>query len=285
MNATAGEPQAAVAIVCAREPEESVLLLRRTARADDPWSGHWSFPGGRCEPGDPDLLHTALRELQEECGICLSRECLQAQLQPLPARRSPGPFVLVAPFLFSVEERLPTLPDPREVAGTRWIEKRLLCDPAQHALRRVPCQPGELRFPAIALDDMPLWGFTYRLITDWLGLIPKPCPREEAGFERASRLLDFLTSQGLKLKQGWTERQAPPGTAAGERVHAAVVEGVIPVNLVLERFAAPEDRAPRVNLLEVQPDHIRVAGLAYEEYLISAMPPLETMLQPRNPRD
>src|SRR5215472_6528479 len=45
-------PEAAVAIVHARgapsgSDAESVLLIRRTERPNDPWSGHWSFPGGR----------------------------------------------------------------------------------------------------------------------------------------------------------------------------------------------------------------------------------------------
>ena len=41
-----------------------------------------SFPGGRREPKDCDLLHTALRELEEECGIHLARERLEAALPP-----------------------------------------------------------------------------------------------------------------------------------------------------------------------------------------------------------
>ena len=68
------EPHAAVAIVRARQPRESVLLIRRSERQEDSWSGHWSFPGGRRDPEDPDLLHTAFRELEEECGIRLGRE-------------------------------------------------------------------------------------------------------------------------------------------------------------------------------------------------------------------
>jgi 8-oxo-dGTP pyrophosphatase MutT (NUDIX family) len=116
------EPQAAVAIVRARVPRESILLIRRAERQDDSWSGHWSFPGGRRDPDDLDLLHTALRELEEECGIRLDRKHTGATLPPVLARRRAGPFVLVAPFVFDVDDELdthrivilhPTSPFPR----------------------------------------------------------------------------------------------------------------------------------------------------------------------------
>ncbi len=108
------EPKAAVAIVRARQPQESILLIRRSEREEDSWSGHWSFPGGRRAPEDPDLLHTALRELEEECAIRLGREHSEVALPPVLARRRTGPFVLVAPFVFEVEVELPTVLDPRE---------------------------------------------------------------------------------------------------------------------------------------------------------------------------
>jgi hypothetical protein len=53
-------------------------------------------------------------------------------------------------------------------------------------------------------------------------------------------------------------------------VKVAAVEGTIPIALVLAHFGVPGDHVPLVNLLEVRPDYIRVAGLDFEEYLISA---------------
>ena len=73
------EAEAAVAIVQAHGERESVLLMRRAEREGDSWSGHWSFPGGWRQAGDRDLLCTALRELEEECGVRLAREHLQGR--------------------------------------------------------------------------------------------------------------------------------------------------------------------------------------------------------------
>ena len=167
------EPDAAVAIVHARGPADSVLLMRRAEREADPWSGHWSFPGGRREPEDRDLLDTALRELEEECGIRLARELLESALPPAVARRRVGRFLLVAPFVFSVDHPQPAILDPREAVEAVWLPLSVLRDPARHALRSVPGLPPDMRLPAIDLNGVPLWGFTYRLIVDWLDLNPQ----------------------------------------------------------------------------------------------------------------
>ncbi len=260
------EPEAAVAIVHAQAPEESVLLIRRTERAEDPWSGHWSFPGGRRDREDRDLLDTALRELEEECGIRLKREQMELALPLTNAGRRLGHQVLVAPFLFRVTEALRTNLDPNEAAEALWIPLQWLRDPAKHSLLPVPRLPKEMAFPAIELGGTPLWGFTYRVITEWLGLHAQQHPIESAGFLAACRLLDFLLAQGLALRHGWADPE--PGRPNVRKV--ASVKGEIPVSVVLKYFSEPRTHFPGVNAIEVQPDHARVVGLALEEYLIQA---------------
>jgi len=170
MMKSMADPEAAVAIVRARAPEESILLIRRTERAGDPWSGHWSLPGGRRDPADPDLLHTALRELAEECAILLAPEQLEAALPASSVGRLLGPRMLVAPFVFFVDEQLPTIADPEEAVEAVWVPVRILRDPSRHAVQSVPGMPPDMQFPGIELNGVPLWGFTYKLVTGWLGV-------------------------------------------------------------------------------------------------------------------
>jgi 8-oxo-dGTP diphosphatase len=173
------EPEAAVAIVHSLE-SDSILLIRRAERQGDSWSGQWSCPGGRRDPGDVDLLHTALRELEEECGIRLTRNDLQSALPERLARRRVGPFLLVAPFLFHVKQTLALILDPLEAAHAEWVPLSILRDLNRHRLRNVPGIPPDTFFPAVDLDCAPLWGFTYRLISDWLGLRSAAGPAEAA---------------------------------------------------------------------------------------------------------
>lgn len=265
------EPAASVAIVRARWPRESILLIRRSERKEDSWSGHWSFPGGRRDPEDPDLLHTALRELEEECGIRLNRKHMESALSPVLARRRTGPFVLVAPFVFHVDEELPTVVDHEEAVEAVWVPQSTWCDPAQHSLRAVPGLPEHWLFPAIEMKPIPVWGFTYRLATEWLGLLPKNGPAEQHGFEESCRVLDFLLSHGMFLRRDWENQEVQPDSAEQQPVRVAVVGGKVPVELVVAHFSAPGESFPAVNLLEVLPDRIRVVGLAFEEYLISVV--------------
>lgn len=50
----------------------------------------FSFPGGKCDPTDRDVVHTALRETQEELGLAVPEEQVWGVLRPVHDRVSPS---------------------------------------------------------------------------------------------------------------------------------------------------------------------------------------------------
>ncbi|MCS7026302.1 MAG: CoA pyrophosphatase [Bryobacteraceae bacterium] len=163
-------PAAAVAVVHAQGPEESVLLIQRARRRNDPWSGQWSFPGGKRDPQDRDLLETALRELQEECELRLLRDQCVATLEVMYAGRSAGRLVAVEPYLFRLPKAVSIQVNPAEATQALWLPLSILRDPSRHQLLEGPGIPSGWRVPGIPLGEVPLWGFTYRVLCAWLGI-------------------------------------------------------------------------------------------------------------------
>lgn len=68
-------------------------------------AGEISFPGGKLEDDDSDLLDTALRETSEEIGLHISREQVIGQLEPVVTLNSG---FLILPFI-SVIDEIPSL--------------------------------------------------------------------------------------------------------------------------------------------------------------------------------
>jgi 8-oxo-dGTP pyrophosphatase MutT (NUDIX family) len=164
------ERQAAVAAILRAPPggeEAEILLIRRAERAGDPWSGHMAFPGGRRDPADPSLYHTALRETAEEVGIDLALHGrLIARLPDLPAvARGRRVGMTIAPFVFALDlPEMPLIVPNDEVAEALWTPlgplargERVATYPYQHE--------GKLyEMPGFQVGERIVWGLTHRML-------------------------------------------------------------------------------------------------------------------------
>ena len=68
-------------------------------------AGEISFPGGKLDDSDSDLLETALRETSEEIGLTITRDQVVGQLEPVVTLNSG---FLILPFVSIVDE-IPSL--------------------------------------------------------------------------------------------------------------------------------------------------------------------------------
>lgn len=158
-----------MAIVLAPDPD-AVLLIRRAERAGDPWSGHMALPGGRREPGDLDLLATAIRETSEEVGFVLLPEDLAGTLDDVVPRTPVLPPIAVRPFVFTAANRPQLLLNP-EVADARWVQLDRLLLPESRRRVRVEIQGSSREVEAYHLEDAVVWGMTERILSSLAALL------------------------------------------------------------------------------------------------------------------
>lgn len=123
------EPIAASVLVPLVERDDGlrVLLTRRTDHLTD-HAGQVSFPGGRAEGHDVDVIDTALREAEEEVG--LPRERVQV-LGPLNTYSTVSSYV-VTPIVALVQPPFELALDPFEVAEAFEVPLQFLMTPAHH---------------------------------------------------------------------------------------------------------------------------------------------------------
>ena len=155
------------AVLALLYPKEEVphLLLMVRPTYDGVHSGQIAFPGGKREPGDVDLRHTALREFQEETGAATGEVRLLGSLSPVyipPSRMLVTPYVGHAPVIG------PWHPDPAEVA--RLLEVPLTLVLREDILKRraqfIQVMGREVEIPYYDLLGEVVWGATAMMIAE-----------------------------------------------------------------------------------------------------------------------
>ena len=156
-------PEAAVAVIL-NASTSSLLLIRRTERLGDPWSGQIAFPGGHRTIGDRSFLETAIRETNEEVGISLRDHTVLGALPLVYARTRR---VRVVPFVFQLETSVELHPN-MEVADAFWVP---VDDLAQSKVVRskVRVEKSEFTVDSYIYGENVIWGLTLRIIKILLG--------------------------------------------------------------------------------------------------------------------
>jgi len=162
-----GAPRrAAVAIVLRRTADDVVelLLIKRSEREGDPWSGHVALPGGRRDPSDATLQDTAIRETREETGIDLARDgIVLGVLDELRPRTPTLPPIIVTPFVAIVRPEV-VIETSDEVASAFWVALAALEDPSLAVESEVSARGATWRVPSYVLGGHIVWGMTERIL-------------------------------------------------------------------------------------------------------------------------
>jgi len=167
--------RAAVALLLQpRQEDLHVLFIHRAHHPHDPWSGHMAFPGGRQDPEDPDLLVTIRRETREEVGIDLDNhgEYLGRLAEVQAMARGKLTNMAVSPFVYLVSPEARLDPDPVEVQDTIWVPLSFMQrEGVEKTVRRDLPDKTTIEVPALVYGGKTIWGLTYRVLREFLGLI------------------------------------------------------------------------------------------------------------------
>lgn len=162
---------AAVALVLTQSADGlAALFIRRAVRPGDPWSGQIALPGGRRDPGDPDLFATAVRETLEETGVALAHAEPLGVLDDVYPRTPVLPPVVVRPFVFALPEP-PALALSDEVTTAFWVPLGVLRAPTTQRDITLVIRGESRTFPAYQVGDHVIWGLTERILTPFLALV------------------------------------------------------------------------------------------------------------------
>jgi 8-oxo-dGTP pyrophosphatase MutT (NUDIX family) len=170
-KAAAGDRLAAVLAIVIEADPPSVVLTERAATMSR-HAGEVSFPGGLVEPGDRDLLATALRETHEELGIA------PGVLHPLGALPPIHTYVsatLVTPFVAVVAEPPVMTVSEREIAA---VHVPTLASLAAVEAERVLREEGGATWRGwwYELPAVTVWGATGFMLHELLALVRREAP-------------------------------------------------------------------------------------------------------------
>lgn len=149
--------------------ELHIAFIQRT-EYNGPHSGQISFPGGKYELIDKNIIDTALRESQEEIGINPNLVDIFGKLSPL---HIPISNFIVNPIIGMYKTTPIFKIDPKEVKKIIEIKLKDLINPKNCTTKEF--KYGDLSFsaPIYNPDNTIIWGATAMMLSEFIEIIKK----------------------------------------------------------------------------------------------------------------
>lgn len=142
---------------------EIYIPLMKRPEYDGAHSGQISFPGGKLEEVDSDLVDTALRETHEEIGIARDQIEVIGKLSEL--------FIIasnfkVLPTVGLLKEPPSFIPDPIEVAEVLTMPLNHLHDHSIRKVKEMHFPPYTIFSPYFEVRGEVVWGATAMMLSE-----------------------------------------------------------------------------------------------------------------------
>lgn len=152
-------PAGVLVPVIERDDDLSVLLTQRSAELRN-HAGQVSFPGGRMETDDADILATALRETHEEVGIVPADVSVIGYLRPMPTITG----YAVTPVIGLLAAPGDLVIDKAEVEYAFEVPLHYLLDQRNQRSAEREVRGRKIRVSEFIYDDQRIWGATAHIL-------------------------------------------------------------------------------------------------------------------------
>jgi len=146
----------------------TVMLTQRSAELKH-HAGQISFPGGRMEPDDRDIAHTALRETHEEVGIPGEQVTVIGYLPPMPTVTG----YAVTPVVGLVDEFAVTKVDKTEVEFAFEVPLAFLSEAANRQIIERDLYGKQVPMVEYHFEGHRIWGATAMMIVEFIKMLKK----------------------------------------------------------------------------------------------------------------
>ena len=151
-----------------RDAELKVILTLRKQYLGT-HSGQMSFPGGKQESSDTDIIHTALRETKEEIGISADQVEVIGRLSELYI---PPSNFLVYPTVAVLKEDAQFIKQVDEVEEIVPIPLSFFLDKKSRGTTKIKVMGNaEVDVPAYVYGDYTIWGATAIMLSEFVYLL------------------------------------------------------------------------------------------------------------------
>lgn len=156
--------EAGILLAVTDHPENPEIVLTRRADHLTSHGGEVSFPGGKWEPEDHSLLHTALRESEEEVKLPPARvEVLNVQ-PPMLSRWG----IKVTPYVGIIPHDCPLEANPDELAAVFRVPVQYFLDDRRTHTDVYFREDHKWWAPVYHYEGYKIWGLTSRILVDFV---------------------------------------------------------------------------------------------------------------------